>query len=142
MKKITLVAIVAVLLLGCKKERRVRFLINNTWALESVKNVDSVVKDTPPYVFILLFEEMIDRDEFCFYKPGNNISDAYVSGNVKIGNNRIKFNVDDFNVGSRQFAQSWGEVFDNINLYETDGYNLVLKGKNGEIINLTKRSIL
>jgi len=143
--KIQIVYIAFVLLamvtvfIGCSKEKQI--LTDSTWVVESMKiNADSFLENPPNGVNLTL--------SFLLVKSGYSfifiLEEGVMMGHITIRNNKIDFgdvlSLQEHELyKNSQFTKSCAQLLGKVNRYETDGYDLILTGKKGEIINLTRK---
>lgn len=132
MRKLALLLPLLVLLLACNKDKQQ--LKNTTWKAESVKvHTDSTwqypVNDSWPNDFILRF------------KKNNGYGCMGCGGKVVfLTNQKINFKTPScLAIGISDFASECRDMlWQQITHYELSDNKLILKGKNGEIMNLIK----
>ena len=140
MKKLLLVIFSLQLLLvftTCSKEKRI--LRNTTWKAFAVE-----IGGGHMY-FTLEFVEMIknkNTDWFVIKYLNDKYSEEMITGEVKIGHNKIDFHniqtsESTFGGENSPLTQSLVNFLESVNRYETNGAGLTLKSKNGREIILT-----
>jgi len=122
----------------CTKEKRI--VRNNTWEA-SCKVINNTYMS-----FTLAIIETVKNNNTDMFVVEIKSSEEWVTGKVKIGNNKINFyDMETYRIflgkDNIPCAQSLINFLEDVNRYETNGATLILKNKKGGNITLINKKI-